>query len=198
MLAKRWSILLIPHQQGKILELKTSSRIIFTLVILFVLWFVITVGSIVRTASGYVRESTRKRAIELSRVENQLEKAQMQMKLSLKEADGLIKDLVGEKGKLQEELVNLQKRYEFLKTLVEGQEEIAEIHRKILKEETFWQKFYRTSFNLTLGIVASIVAAIALARLWRKSVEIDKEEALAKIEKLNKDSKTSAQQADAD
>ena len=103
-------------------------------------------------------------AAELRESTNQLDRA-------MANAQSAVKALLEANQEQSGELSRLQARYESLKALTEGQEEIARAHRKILREVSPFHKMLELTAVLTLGILSSL-SAMFLWKAWSSTKKV--------------------------
>ncbi|MFT3843367.1 MAG: hypothetical protein QM723_40670 [Myxococcaceae bacterium] len=106
----------------------------------------------------------------IGEVTNDLRLADEQMRASLAKADAVHSRLLRQFTEQQEELRLLRGRYDQLKELTEGKEQLARTYRSILNETTWRETVVSTSAAFLLGILSSLAASVFYSRLSARGV----------------------------
>lgn len=123
-------------------------------------------GLAITVIIGYVHDHREtKRAIPLEAVEQDIIRAQQSMVDALARASRMASELAETSRKQQEDLASLHARYESLKALTTGQEQIAHAHRAILTERSWPERLIDAAGGFFLGLLSSLVASW----LWEHS-----------------------------
>jgi hypothetical protein len=174
------TLIFVPHMSAKYRKLKISHRLIFTI-------FFISASSLglsgfftFRYFTSGLRESLVQGA-STAALEQELADASMQMLRAHKNLQVLTQHLVQEQLQRERQLSEMQKRYDALRGVTQGQEKIAEAYRTILERRSLSDKLTKIGLGFSVGVLSSVVAATLLA--WLKSKPLTDVEA----EKLNRD-----------
>jgi hypothetical protein len=184
---KALTVIFLPHARAKFRKLKISHRLLAAVLVL------ITSSLLLSTFFTYMylvtlRDEAYMHQASTAALEKELADANTQVAASFRHLDLLTRKLVREQRDREEELRKAEKRYEELRGLTAGQEEIAEKYRSILERRSLAARMAELSLGFLVGVLSSLTAAAVLA--LRRSPPVSATEAEELRQTLeNKDDK---------
>jgi hypothetical protein len=168
------TIIFLPHARAKFRKLKVSHRLLFTLVSLIASSLTLSVFFSVLFFQNLERHlSTRN--LSTAALERELAEANAQMLRAHKNLQVLTQQMIEEQRNRERQLRDIEKRYETLRVLAEGQEKIAEAHRLILQQRSASQRIVELGLGFSIGVLSSLVGAVVWA--WIRSKPLSAAEA---------------------
>lgn len=172
---KRYStIIFLPHARAKFRKLKVSHRLLFSLMSLILSSLSLAVFFTIHYVES-VRRETMVRTVSGADLERQLADANRQMLRAHSDLQALTLHLIDEQRKREQQLRETQRRYESLRVLTKGQEDIARAHRTILEQRTAADRLVEIGLGLSVGVLSSLVATVLWA--WLRSKPLTSAEA---------------------
>lgn len=143
--------------------LKTASGMLRTALV------VLTAASAVRFAYRYVVPPMHSPAppLNVEAVTRELAAAHKALLDALSRADGVATHVLEASKKQQDELTALRARYDSLKALTAGQEDLARSYRAILAERSWTDRLLDALFGFLLGVTSSLAASWLFTRMSR-------------------------------
>ena len=145
---------------------RRASYLVRPLFVLSALLGLIAVGS---HFTDSIIDAVRRRYAEgeqapVEQVESELSKAQAALTDAMRKASTVAEEMVKNSKKQQDEISTLRSRYDSLKALTAGQEEIARTYRSILLERPWRERLVDQGFGFLVGVLSSLAASWLWAR----------------------------------
>lgn len=102
--------------------------------------------------------------IETEAIEADFKKATNEIRKSIYLSEKVMARLIESSVKQEEELTNLRNRYEALKALSVGQEEIAKVHKEILNDKSLSDRIPDIVIGLLTGIFGTLITTLVIYR----------------------------------
>lgn len=108
-------------------------------------------------------------------VEQEIADINGQMQRSSRRFEAVTRQMLEEKRAREREIIELQQRYQALRSLTVGQEAIAEAHRAILQRRSWLERVVELSLGFVVGVLSSLSATV----IWymRRARPITEDEA---------------------
>lgn len=159
-----FTIILVPDRNAEVRRFHVRKRLLLQAGGALFVW--LAVGSL--SAVFFLSEEWRRHEIRNSRaseVAHELETAQALLRESLAKTDEVVTSMVETSRTREAELESLKLRYDSLKILTEGKEDIARAHRAILMDRTPLDRFMDVFLGLFAGVFTSLVASWIWSRV---------------------------------
>jgi hypothetical protein len=176
------TIIFVPHARAKFRKLVLSHRLIFAMLALAATSFGLSSFFTFMYMSELRDEAYSSRAATES-LERELTNANTQVAASFHHLDLLTRKLIREQRQREQQLRELNEKYQTLRALAAGQESIAEAHRAILQRRTLTERLFEMGIGFVVGVLSSIVATA----IWgvRTAVTVS----AAEVTKIEEDTK---------
>jgi hypothetical protein len=149
-------------------RIRISRRMLYTLFLAPALFASISFGLALNLALKS-RENRATEPADISQLADRLEESSRQMRSTMEAATAQSRSLIDAATRQQAEMAQVKARYESLKALTTGQEELAKTYRAILQERDPFDQVKDVATTILLGVLASLIAAmlVLLARRMR-------------------------------
>ena len=159
------TIMFIPDHDSSRVRVLTVPRLFFLLFGFFVIVsFVTSVFFITYRLSETFAESQSYSQASIDNVEEELQIATNQMNESLRKAESVMNELITAAKDQEKELNRIRDRYDNLKSLVAGKEDIARVYREILKSKSMKERVSDIAIGFITGFTATLLATLLLYR----------------------------------
>ena len=152
-------VIWVPHANAKFRKLKVSHRLVFAVLALLVSSFgLITLFSVMYLFQ--LRDDVYAHRASTEALERELTEANQRVSTSFHHLEVFTQRLIREQRLREQQVKELQARYDSLRPLTEGQERIAEAHRAILQQRTVQERVTEIGLGFGMGVLSSLLATV--------------------------------------
>ena len=160
-----YTVILVPHAEANFQKLHVSRSALALVLISLASLAAIFGWSAYENYRFYSLYGTplRPTNVDTDAIAETLESSTEQLNEALRQARSAVVSLQQAAEERGQELAEVRARYEALKGLTEGQEEIAEVHRRILQNVSPLRRL----FDILIGAVVGIFGGLGANAIWR-------------------------------